>query len=87
MIPKFIRRLFAGIVRGDAPLQRTPGQRPAGLQEDVEAHLDRMGLRIERRNPHIPTMAANQFMGDVAATKHGGAGNPRRIESNTDTLR
>ena len=46
-----------------------------------------MGLRIERRNPHIPTMAANQFMGDVAATKHGGAGNPRRIESNTDTLR
>jgi len=41
-----------------------------GFQSQVEKHLERWwGMKIERPNSHIPTLAPDQFGRDVGATK------------------
>lgn len=85
---KFIRRLFAGLAKTNAGTDdKVAYLRTPAYMEDVEKNLDRyFGMTIERRNPHIPELRADQFNRDVATTKYGRAVNPRRIETNTNSL-
>lgn len=84
---KFIRRLFAGLAKADESAGKVPYLRTAAYMEDVEENLDRLfGMKIERRNSHIPELRADQFNRDIAATKNARVVNRRRIENNTESL-
>ena len=92
MIKQLLRRL--GITKvPDTQQAKRPRMVPPGHQKAVEENLDRMGLRVERRNSHIPVWSAGQFDREVAASE---TAHLRRfddkvrrvvIESNADSLR
>jgi hypothetical protein len=85
---RFIRKIFASLARTDVSADKVPYMRTPAYMAEVEDNLDRyFGLKIERPNPHIPELRADQFMRDVTATKNARTVNRRRIESNTDSLR
>ena len=82
MLMKFIRRLFANLAKTGESTDKAPYLRTPAYMTEVEENLDRyFGLKIERRNPHIPTMRADQFDRDVAATRHG-----RRIDPGMQSM-
>ena len=86
---KFIRRMFANLAKASEPTDagKTPYPRTGAYMASVEDNLDRyFNMKIERRNPHIPTLRADQFDRDVANTYNARIGNPRRIENNTKSL-
>jgi hypothetical protein len=70
------------------PITSRPDPRYRSL---VDGFLERTGLKIEARpNQHIPVAGRDQFGRDAAATQQAydrRFENPRRIESNTDSLR
>jgi hypothetical protein len=59
-------------------------------REIVSPFLDRMGVRVERRNPRIPLLMSDQFDKDAAVSEifhQRRLGIDRRIDSNADMLR
>jgi hypothetical protein len=68
MIKQLLRRL--GITKApDTQQAKRPRILPPGHQKAVEENLRRKGLRIERRNSHIPVWSAGQFDREVAASE------------------
>jgi hypothetical protein len=67
---------------GNAPFLRTPE-----YMSEVEENLERSyGLKIERRNQHIPELRLDQFDRDLGAMHRGRLHNPRRPENNNRAL-
>jgi hypothetical protein len=77
---KFIREMFASLAKAGEPQDagawsyfRTPT-----YNADVQDALwRRYGLRIERRNPGIPTLLPDQFDRDLAMSSQGRNRPPR----------
>ena len=79
------RRLFASmLVREET---KVPDVRTAGYMAEVEDDLDRsFGMKIERRNEHIPILRHDQFDCDIAETRNARHVGRRRIENNSHML-
>jgi hypothetical protein len=87
---KLLRRIFASLVpTSESNAGKNPYVRTPWYMAEVEDNLDRyFGMKIERRNQHIPTLAPNQFDRDLGSTRSANsrARNPRRIADNNDYL-
>lgn len=87
---KLLRRIFASLTQTSDPTAgKKPNVRTPWYMAEVEDNLDRyFGMKIERRNTHIPVLAPDQFNRDLGSTRSANsrAHNPRRLDTNTDYL-
>ena len=83
---KFLRRLFTSSAPTSATV-RVPFAYPPGYHEALHENLRRAGYPVENAEQRYPTLRADQFGADIAATANAANRSRRRIENNANSLR